>query len=84
MLIFYLTILHLIHDTYGTYNCKVPTGSGAYAEDGYIKAKMSVVFQVCRVLTDLQHVLHEDAGLDLNASAQNILPPQGYLSAGCV
>ena len=37
----------------------------AYADDGYIKAKMSVTLQV---LADLQHVLQEDAGVDLNVS----------------
>jgi hypothetical protein len=38
----------------------------AYADDGYIKAKkMSVALQV---LADLQHVLDEDGGVDLNVS----------------
>jgi hypothetical protein len=35
----------------------------AYADDGYIKAKLSVAFEV---LLDIKHVLREDAGLDLN------------------
>jgi hypothetical protein len=43
----------------------------AFADDGYIKAKMSVALQV---LADLQHALHEDAGLDLNVSKTSFLP----------
>jgi hypothetical protein len=35
----------------------------AYADDGYIKAKLSVALEV---LSDINHVLREDAGLDLN------------------
>ena len=35
----------------------------AYADDGYIKAKLSVALEV---LSDIKHVLREDAGLDLN------------------
>jgi hypothetical protein len=35
----------------------------AYADDGYIKAKLSVALEV---LSDMKHVLREDAGLDLN------------------
>jgi hypothetical protein len=35
----------------------------AYADDGYIKAKLSVALVV---LSDIKHVLREDAGLDLN------------------
>jgi hypothetical protein len=35
----------------------------AYADDGYIKAKLSVAIEV---LSDIKHVLREDAGLDLN------------------
>jgi len=42
----------------------------AYADDGYIKSKMSVALQV---LADLKHVLKEDSGLDLNVSKTSIL-----------
>jgi hypothetical protein len=35
----------------------------AYADNGYIKAKLSVAFEV---LSDIKHVLREDTGLDLN------------------
>ncbi len=52
----------------------------AYADDGYIKAKLSVPLQV---LAELKRVLKEDAGLELNVS-QDIRPPQGHHPAGCV
>ena len=35
----------------------------AYADDGYIKAKLSVALEV---LSDMKHVLKEDGGLSLN------------------
>jgi hypothetical protein len=38
--------------------CKV-----AYADNGYIKTKLSVALEV---LSDIKHVLREDDGLDLN------------------
>jgi hypothetical protein len=37
----------------------------AYEDDGYVKVKLRVVLQV---LTDLDHVLKQDAGLELNVS----------------
>ena len=43
----------------------------AYADDGYIKAKMNVTLQV---LGELKHVLFQDAGLDLNVSKTSMLP----------
>jgi hypothetical protein len=43
----------------------------AYADDGYIKATLSVDLQV---LAELKHVLKEDAGLDLNISKTSVLP----------
>jgi hypothetical protein len=43
----------------------------AYADDGYIKAKVSVALQV---LAELKHVLKQDAGLELNVSKTPILP----------
>jgi hypothetical protein len=42
----------------------------AYADDGYIKAKLSVTLEV---LSDVKHVLKEDAGLDLNFDKTKIL-----------
>ena len=43
----------------------------AYADDGYIKAKLSVAMQV---LEELQRVLKEDAGLELNVAKTSVLP----------
>jgi hypothetical protein len=42
----------------------------AYADDGYIKAKLSVALEV---LSDVKHVIKEDAGLDLNFDKTKIL-----------
>ena len=42
----------------GTYASKVPSPSLAYADDGYIKDKMSVALQVLADLTE--HVLKEE------------------------
>jgi hypothetical protein len=41
------------------------------ADDGYIKSRMSVVFQVLAVL---KHVLKVDAGLELHVSKTSVLP----------
>jgi hypothetical protein len=53
-----------------------------YADDGYIKAKLSVALQV---LAKLKHVLKQDAGLELNVSKTSVLPlgvtPQGAFDA---
>ena len=43
----------------------------AYADDGYIKAILSVTLQVPG---ELKAVLKTDAGLDLNVSKTSILP----------
>ena len=43
----------------------------AYADDGYIKGKLSEALQV---LAELKRVLKEDAGLELNISKTAILP----------
>ena len=43
----------------------------AYADDGYIKAKLSVALQV---LAELKAVFKEDAGRQLNVSKTSILP----------
>jgi hypothetical protein len=77
MLISNLTTLHL----WGRTLAKYPQArSLAHADDGYIKAKMSVALQV---LADLKCVLKKDAGL-LNMSGTASPPPKKYLSAGCV
>ena len=43
----------------------------AYADDGYIKAKLSVAL---RVLAELKLVFKEDAGLELNVAKTSVLP----------
>ena len=61
MIVFCLSIHHLWGRTLAKHNqdaCVV-----AYADDGYIKAKLSVALEV---LSDICLVLKEDAGLDLN------------------
>ncbi len=42
----------------------------AYADDGYIKAKLSIALQV---LTELKDVFKADAGLELNVNKTSIL-----------
>ena len=42
----------------------------AYTDYGYIKAKLSITLEV---LSDVKHVLKEDAGLDLNFDKTKIL-----------
>jgi hypothetical protein len=42
-----------------------------YVDDGYIKAKLSVVIQV---LTEVKRVLKEDTDLELNVSKTSVLP----------
>ena len=69
MLIFNLTIHHL----WGLVHSKFPGARAvAYADDGYIKAKLSVALQV---LAELKRVLKEDAGLEqLNVAKTSVLP----------
>jgi len=43
----------------------------AYADDGYIKVKLSVALQV---LAELKAFFKADAGLELNVSKTSILP----------
>ena len=43
----------------------------AYADDGYIKGRLSVSLHV---LSELKRVLKEDTGLELNVSKTSILP----------
>ena len=66
MLIFNLTIHHL----WGRVLEKFQEAR-AIADDGYIKAKLSVSLQV---LSELKHVLKEDAGLELNVNKTSVLP----------
>ena len=68
MIIFCLSVHHLRGRTLNKHHqdaCAL-----AYADDGYIKAKLSVALEV---LSDVKHVLKEDAGLDLNLDKTKIL-----------
>jgi hypothetical protein len=66
MLIFNLTIHHLR----GRVSAKFQEARAvAYADDGYIKAKLSVALQV-----EFKAVFKADAGLELNVSKTSILP----------
>jgi hypothetical protein len=68
MLIFNLTIHHL----WGRVLAKFQEDRTiTYADDGYIKGKLSVELQV---LAELKTVFKADAGLDLNVSKTSILP----------
>ena len=68
MLIFNLTIHHL----WGRVLAKFQEARAiAYADDGYIKAKLSIALQV---LTELKAVFKTDAGLELNVAKTSILP----------
>ena len=68
MLLFNLTIHHL----WGRVLAKFQDARAvAYADDGYIKAKLSVALQV---LAELKAVFKADAGLELNVSKTSILP----------
>ena len=55
-----------------------------YAQNGHIKAKLSVALQV---LAELKRVLKEDAGLELNVSKTSVLPKgvsqQAAFDAAC-
>ena len=67
MLIFNLTVQHI----WGHVLVKFQGArTVAYADDGYIKGKLSVALQV---LVELKRVLKEDAGLELNISKTAIL-----------
>ena len=68
MLVFNLTTLHL----WGCILSKFPEARTiAYADDGYIKVKLSVTLQV---LSELKNVLKEDADLELAVSKTSVLP----------
>jgi hypothetical protein len=68
MIVFCLSVHHLWGRTLNKHHqdaCAV-----AFADDGYIKAKLSVALEV---LPDVKHVLKEDADLDLNFDKTKIL-----------
>jgi hypothetical protein len=68
MIVFCLSVHHLWGRTLNKHHqeaCAV-----ACADDGYIKAKLSVALEV---LSDIKHVLKEDAGLDLYFDKTKIL-----------
>jgi hypothetical protein len=68
MLIFNLTVHHI----WGRVLAKFQGARAvAYADDGYIKGKLS---EALRVLAELKRVLKEDAGLELNISKTANLP----------
>ena len=68
MLVFNLTIHHL----WGRALSKFPGARAvAYADDGYIKAKLSVALQF---LAELKRIFKEDAGLELNIHKTSVLP----------
>jgi hypothetical protein len=66
MLIFNMTIQHLWCRVLAKFQ---EARAIAYADDGYIKAKLSVALQV---LAELKHIFKEDAGLELNVSKTSI------------
>ena len=68
MLIFNLNIHHLWRRVLAKFQ---EARAVAYADDGYIKAKLSVALQV---LAELKRVLFQDAGLELNVSKTSVLP----------
>jgi hypothetical protein len=68
MIVFCLSVHHLWGRTLNKHHqdaCAV-----AYTDYGYIKAKLSITLEV---LSDVKHVLKEDAGLDLNFDKTKIL-----------
>jgi hypothetical protein len=68
MLEFCLTIHHL----WGRVLARFPLPRAvAYADGGYIKAKLNVALQV---LPELKRILKEDAGLELNVTKTSVLP----------
>jgi hypothetical protein len=68
MIVFCLSVHHLCGRTLNQHN----QGAWAvlYTDDGYIKAKLSIALEV---LSDIKHVLKEDAGLALNFDKTKIL-----------
>jgi hypothetical protein len=68
MLIFNLTIHHLWGRVLEKFQ---EAWSVAYVDDGYIKGNLRVALQV---LAELNRVLKEDVGMELNVSKTSILP----------
>jgi hypothetical protein len=68
MLIFNLTIHHLWDRVLAKFQ---ESRVISYADDGYIKSKLSITLQV---LVELKAVFKSDAGLELNVSKTSILP----------
>jgi hypothetical protein len=68
MIVFCLSVHHLWGRTLNKHHQDVCVV--AYADYGYIKAKLSVAQEV---LSDIKHLLKEDAGLDLNFDKTKIL-----------
>ncbi len=71
MLVFILTIHHLWARVLKKF---LEARAIAYADDGYIKAKLCVALQV---LAELKAVFKEDSGLELNVAKTAILPAHG-------
>jgi hypothetical protein len=71
MLIFNLTIHHLWGRVLDKFQ---EARTITYADDGYIKPKLSIALQV---LEEIKTVFKADAGLDLNVSKTSILPGKG-------
>jgi hypothetical protein len=71
MLIFNLTIHHLWDRVVAKFQ---EARSISYPDDGYIKSKLFIAFQV---LAELKAVFKADAGLELNVSKTSILPAKG-------
>jgi hypothetical protein len=70
MLVFNLTTLHLWSRKLTEYP---QVRAFTYADDGYIKVKMSVDTPGPGV-SDLKYILKENSGIDLNVSKTSILP----------
>ena len=71
MLTFNLTIHHLLGRVLSKFQ---EARTIVYTDDGYIKTKLPVTLQV---LTELEVVFKEDAGLELNVFKTFILPVHG-------
>jgi hypothetical protein len=68
MIVFCLSVHHLCGRTLNQHN--QDAWAVLYTDDGYIKAKLSIALEV---LSDIKHVLKEDAGLALNFDKTKIL-----------
>jgi hypothetical protein len=71
MLIFNLTIHHLWTRVLPKFQ---ETRTIEYADDGYIKSKLSITL---KVLVEIKSVFKEDTDLELNVSKTSILPGRG-------